>query len=291
MIQLIKQNDLDWDAWDACINQDPSGHFYPFHWYLDMVARQWDALVLGDYELVLPLVHRRKWGVIPYLFRPYGVQQLGIFGAKPVTEDITREFITSIPRSYLHKDIYFNVENQFPKDIRHNFRRTYEIPLDQSYQSIYSSYGSQIKRNLKRAEKAGLTIFENDTPDTLVLLFKRNKGKMVGLSDWHYDRMKQIMYALIYRKMGAVWSIHDDRNSPCASCFLAYTSKRMVFLFSGQEPYGQKTGAMTKLIDNAMMWAAERGGVFDFEGSDLRGLERFYKSFGADMKTYPHYRR
>jgi hypothetical protein len=291
MIRLVKQDDLDCDRWDECIKHDPSGHFYPMHWYLDMISKYWDALVYGDYEWVMPLVHKKKWGIIPYVYRPYGVQQLGVFGKHPVTEDITKAFIKAIPKNYLHKDLYFNVENPFPNDVRHNLRRTYEIPLNQSYQSIYSGYGSQVKRNLKRAEKAGLTIFENDTPDTLVLLFQRNKGKELGLNDWHYDRIKQIMYTLIYRKMGVVWSVHDERNSPVAACFLAYTPKRMVFLFSGQEPYGMENGAMTKLIDNALMWGAERGGVFDFEGSDLPGLERFYKSFGSNMKSYAHYRR
>ncbi len=291
MIKLIKQQHLDSEKWDKCVKQDPSGHFYAFHWYLDMISKYWDALVYGDYEWVMPLVYKKKWGVIPYLYRPYGVQQLGIFGKEPVTADITGVFLNAIPKTYLHKDLYFNVGNVFPKDIRHNTRRTYEISLSQSYQSIYNNYSSQIKRNLKKADKVGLNVFENDTPDTLVLLFKRNKGGEVGLSDWHYDRIKQIMYTLIYRKMGVVWSVHDERNSPVAACFIAYTSKRMVFLFSGQEPYGKDNGAMTKLIDNALMWGAERGGVFDFEGSDIPGLERFYKSFGSEMKTYPHYRR
>lgn len=291
MIRLIKQDELDWDKWDAAVRKDPAGHFYALHWYLDMIAKRWDALVYGDYQWVMPLVHNKKWGVIPYLYRPYGVQQLGIFGKDPVTEEITGAFIKAIPSKYVHRDLYFNVDNPFPANIKHRMRRTYELSLAQSYQDIYNGYSESITRKLKKAKKAQLRIFENDTPDTLILLFKNNKGNEVDFTDWHYDRMRQIMYTLIYRKMGAVWTVHDERNSPCASCFIAFTGKRMVFLFSGQDSYGRDHGALTLLIDNALMWGAERGGVFDFEGSDIPGMERYYHSFGASMREYANYRK
>ncbi|MCC5916648.1 MAG: hypothetical protein JJU02_04905 [Cryomorphaceae bacterium] len=291
MIQLIAQENLDEEKWDNCIRRDPSGHFYAYHWYLDMVAKNWDVLVYGDYEWVMPLVYNKKWGLIPYLYRPYGVQQLGIFGEEKVDEKIVRSFISAIPRKYIHRDMYFNVGNAFPKEIKHILRRTYEIDLQDSYETIYGRYHKQTLRNLKRADKAGLTILENDSPDVLVRLFRNNRGaKLSNFTEWHYGRMKQIIYTLIYRKMGSVYSVYDERNAVCASAFVAFTGKRMVFLFSGQDDYGRNHGGLTKLIDNMLMQGASRGGVFDFEGSDIPGLEEFYQRFGATERTYANYR-
>jgi hypothetical protein len=291
MIHLIKQNDLDSEKWDACVKQDSTGHFYGYHWYLDMLAPRWDALVYGDYEWVMPLVYDRKFKIIPYLYRPFGVQQLGIFGAKPTNSDLVKSFLDAIPTTYLHIDIYLNSTNRIDAP-GITFRRTYEIDLTASYERIHSEYNSQRKRDLKKAEKAGLTILENDSPDVLVRLFHDNKANDIkNFTSWHFDRIRQIMYAMIYRKMGQVVSVYDAHNAVCASGFLVSTSQRSVFLFSGQDDYGRNHGAMTKLIDHFLLYGSMRGGVFDFEGSDIPGLEEFYKSFGGKQVEYPNYRK
>lgn len=291
MIRLIKQNDLDSEKWDACIRQDPSGHFYGYHWYLDMLAPRWDALVYGNYEWVMPLVYARKFKLIPYLYRPFGVQQLGIFGLNSTDAELVKSFLDAIPSSYLHIDIYLNAANRV--DVPGiSYRRTYEIDLNKSYEKIHSEFNSQRKRDLKKSEKAGLTILENDSPEVLVRLFKDNKANEIkDFTSWHFDRIRQIIYAMIYRKMGQVVSVYDDHNAVCASGFLVSTSKRSVFLFSGQDEYGRKHGAMTMLINHFLLYGAMRGGVFDFEGSDIPGLEEFYQSFGAVCVEYPHYRK
>jgi hypothetical protein len=291
MIRLVKQDDLDTEKWDACIRKDPSGHFYPYHWYLDMLAPRWDALVYGDYEWVMPLVHARKFKLIPYLYRPFGVQQLGIFGAEPTDASLVKSFLDAIPSSYLHIDIYLNVANQVEIP-GVSYRRTYEIDLSKSYEQIHSGYNTQRKRDLKKAEKAGLTILENDSPDVLVRIFQENKAADIkNFTSWHFDRIRQIMYTMIYRKMGQVVSVYDEHNAVCASGFLASTSRRSVFLFSGQDEYGRKHGAMTKLIDHFLLYGSMRGGVFDFEGSDIPGLEEFYQSFGGVGVMYPHIKK
>lgn len=288
MIRYIEQDAVDCDKWDACIGADPSGHFYAYHWYLDMVAPKWDALVYGDYEWVMPLVYGNKYRIIPYLYRPFGVQQLGVFGAKIISESLVEEFLRAIPKKFLHMDIYLNSHNPVSDRVDVTWRRTYELSLYQSYESIYSAYGSQRIKDLKKADKAGLTIMENDSPDVLVRMFQSTIGPAkTNFSLWHYDRMRQIMYALIYRKMGQVVSVYDAQNALCASAFLVTTPKRSVFLFSAQDDFGRKHGAMTKLIDHFLLYGSMRGGTFDFEGSDLPGLEGFYKSFGSEVKTYP----
>jgi hypothetical protein len=52
--------------------------FMPNIWHLDRTAVVWDALVWGDYEFVMPLPVRKKWG-IQYVYQPLFCQQLGIF--------------------------------------------------------------------------------------------------------------------------------------------------------------------------------------------------------------------
>ena len=59
------------------------------------MAKHWDALVLGDYEAVMPLTWNKKWN-ISYLYQPPFTASLASFG-KLLTEEIVRAFIAAIP--------------------------------------------------------------------------------------------------------------------------------------------------------------------------------------------------
>src|SRR5579864_8810325 len=87
MIRYLKRPDIDTGRWDGCIHQAGNSLIYGYHYYLDhMAAGQWDALVLDDYEAVMPLPWRRKFG-IRYLYQPAFTQQLGIFSKTPIPVD------------------------------------------------------------------------------------------------------------------------------------------------------------------------------------------------------------
>ena len=56
------------------------------------MAKQWDALVLNDYEAVMPLTWNKKYG-IAYLYQPFLTAQLGVFG-KNISGELLEAFLT-----------------------------------------------------------------------------------------------------------------------------------------------------------------------------------------------------
>ena len=76
MIQYIAYNNLDYEKWDKCIIGSVNGSVYAKSWYLDIVCEQWDALVLNDYEAVMPLP--KKVGYNIYISAIY-VSAAGLF--------------------------------------------------------------------------------------------------------------------------------------------------------------------------------------------------------------------
>ena len=77
-IKYLKHNQIDKQKWDSAIENAENGLVYALSWYLDIVSPNWDALVVGDYEQVMPVTHKRKYG-IKYLIQPPFCQQLGFF--------------------------------------------------------------------------------------------------------------------------------------------------------------------------------------------------------------------
>src|SRR5215212_843413 len=101
-IQYFTQQEIDKRKWDACIGQANNGLVYGYSYYLDHMAKHWDALVLNDYEAVMPLTWNRKYGFY-YIYQPFACALLGVFG-KGVNASLLHTFLTAIPRRFKYWD-------------------------------------------------------------------------------------------------------------------------------------------------------------------------------------------
>src|SRR6187549_1394953 len=97
-IQYLSHKEIDKTKWDACIEQASNGLIYPYSFYLDAMAKHWDALVLNDYEAIMPLTWNRKYGFY-YLYQPAFTASLGIFGSQ-VNEHLVSSFLDAIPLKF-----------------------------------------------------------------------------------------------------------------------------------------------------------------------------------------------
>ncbi|MEJ2595163.1 MAG: GNAT family N-acetyltransferase [bacterium] len=288
MIRYVKYQDIDETAWDKCIRKSFNGLVYAYSWYLDIVHDEWDALVEGDYERVMPLTGNRKWG-ISYLFQPYFVQQLGVFSKNLLTPEITGDFLKNIPAHYRYIDIRMNSFNKVDDEgFTVFYHKNHLLDLINSYEKIAARYSTQTKRNLKNSGKYKLTLMKNIKPESIVKLFRENRGK--GLAKWsdrHYSILRTLMYAAIYKGMGVAYGVFSERNELCAGTFFLKSKNRLIFLFSGADEAARQNSAMTFLIDSVIRAYARHQVVLDFEGSDNPQLARFYRGFGASEITYP----
>ena len=81
MIHYVKREDLEVEKYNNCIENSIQSRIYAFSWYLDIIADNWDVLVQDDYEAVMPVPFRRKFGV-NYVYPPFWLLELGLFSLK-----------------------------------------------------------------------------------------------------------------------------------------------------------------------------------------------------------------
>src|SRR6187431_1007687 len=97
-IQYLSHKEIDKTKWDACIEQASNGLIYPYSFYLDSMSKHWDALVLNDYEAVMPLTWNKKYGFY-YLYQPAFTASLGVFG-KSLTKEVIEDFVSMFPSKF-----------------------------------------------------------------------------------------------------------------------------------------------------------------------------------------------
>ena len=289
MIKLIKHDQVDEVKWNKCIRSAFNGLIYAYTWYLDIVHGEWDALVENDYERVMPLTRRKKWG-FNYLLQPYFVQQLGVFSKSLLTPAKTMEFLANVPGEYRVWDIRLNSFNKLAEDSNYEViqHANHLLDLINTHEKINRKYSGQTKRNLRNSSKHTLTLLKNIKPETIIDLFRSYRGKKLGKwRERHYAVLKNLMYASIYKGSGVAYGVFNEFNELDAGAFFLKSKNRLIFLFSGTSEIARKNSAMTFLIDAVIREYAGRQVVLDFEGSDDPQLARFYKGFGAKRITYP----
>jgi len=289
MIQYLTHNSIDRAKWDETVTS--SGLIYPQSWYLDIVHPYWEALVLDDYEAVMPLTGGKKFGV-RYLYQPFFVQQLGVFSKFPTSFENHDDFLKAIPSRFRFAEIRLNEQNAFVENAQiFGWHRNVVLDLNRDYDTIRAHYHSNTKRNLSKAESHDLQLVDNADLKQIVVLFRDNRGASIGIwGEAEYATLINLGEASIRR--GAAFTLGVTENGSdellCGALFMK-TDKRVIFLFSGNSAAGKERQAMTFLLDRVIQKYVHQPMIFDFEGSDDDNLARFYLGFGGEERPYPSY--
>ena len=107
-IILVKNEDINRKKWDSTVSKSMCNALFGYTWYLDLVCRDWDALVTQDYRMVMPIpIFSNKYPLMnQYLF------WTGIYSADVVSPKMAETFISLIPDSYNH--LYLNLNKFCP---------------------------------------------------------------------------------------------------------------------------------------------------------------------------------
>ncbi len=280
MIHYIANNNLDYEKWDKCIIGSVNSTFYAKSWYLDIVCEQWDALVLNDFEAVMPLPKRKKWGVI-YIYQPFMCQQLGVFHKQE--RYCVDDFILAIPKEISHFNINLNTHNSSTISVLKS-NVNYLLSLDKDINELRTNYSKSHLKNLKRAKKNNLSIAT--VPDSAEQFSKKKRLFASSfMKAKQFDLELKIINTSLKLGKGEIFSVEGSQGN-CCSVFVINDDKRLYLLSSYSNEEGKRKSAYFFLLDYIFSLEKFRGFVFDFEGSNIQGIAQRNKGFGARPTTY-----
>lgn len=285
--RFVSHDAIDKEKWDRRITEAPNGLIYAYSWYLDAMSSQWNALIKGDYEWVMPLSARKKWG-IKYLYQPPFVAQGGLFGSG-LNAGMMEEAINAIPDRYRLVEISLNEGNALvPASESIRFHANYLLPLQDDYEVIREGYRKNTRRELNQASKLE---FKTDIPLTrLVELGMARMSPRTRLTKKDFEAFTNLFETAAAKGMAKSFGVYqDNRLLSSAACFSSH--QRLYYVLAGNEESSRETHASHFLIDRIIRLYAGTNLTFDFEGSNLPGIAFFFENFGASRTIYPVIRR
>ena len=285
-IKYLQHNEIDQRKWDACIANAPNGLIYCYSFYLDCMANHWDALVLGDYDVVMPLTWNKKYGFY-YLYQPAFTASSGIFG-KNLNESLIDDFINAIPQKFKLIEISLNYGNIFSSPPPFLVRSSnYILPLDKSYEELYKSFRENHKRNIAKALQLGCNVNKEISIVEIIRLNQEQLKHVDGTKPGDYPNFRKLYELLKTKGQAKTYGIIDSKNKILASAVFFFSHNRAYYIMVGNHPDGKTIGASHALIDAFIKDHAGQNWILDFEGSDIRNLAFFYEGFGATFEIYP----
>lgn len=274
-------------------------------WWLDAVASDaWDVVFCekdGNILASMPFVIKKKFG-LNLLSMPTLTQHLGPW-VRPTTgkmskrlsyeKDVLTELASHIlARQFDHFDSNwsFTQSNWLPfywAGFKQSTRYTYALEDLSCQDALWSQFQDNIRREIRKAEgrfmlKVRTDLAAEDFFNLNNLVFKR-QGMSIPYS---LDLVKRIDAACAERNSRAILIAEDENGRRHAGVYMVWDKHSAYYLMGGGDPELRNSGAASLCMWEAIKLASTVTARFDFEGSMLEPVERFFRAFGASQVPY-----
>ena len=285
-IVLLSNQQIDKKRWDETMESSQNGIVYGYSWYLDAVFPNWTALVSEDYSYIFPITSNRKFG-LSYWYSPIYTMQLGVFSKNEITDEVLNLFYKLLPNSIISFDFSVNSKiQQIPDGFTTYIKTCQYIDLTSSYTELEKVYSTNLKRNLKKANKANLRIEQSHDVASVVSMFRTYRGESLeNTTEKDYEILYNLIQHSLFVQKGKIFQVYLEQEL-LASCFFSYTNNRIIYHKGGVNSKGKKIGAMHFLIDYLLQENEQTNYIFDFGGSSIPSVKQFNCNFSKSEYTY-----
>jgi len=261
MIRHLKNSEIDRTRWDELV-MSWSGQPYALSWWLDVVSPGWEALVKDDYEAVMPLPVKRRFG-LRYLVQPRFCQQLGVFGQREIPD-----FLHAIP--YVSYDFNINFRNNHPI---HCFKPHVNYIINNVSKFDYNTV-----RNIRKADRC---LDYREISASAFISFWRQENSRFG--DIYAEMLKNLLAESQNRDMAMLIGAFFE-GKMVSAIFTILTNERIVLLAPVSNEEGKRLRAMFGIVSYIIK--DNHNKIIDCEGSMLPGVARFYRGLGGQEQNY-----
>lgn len=271
--------------------------------WLDAVC-QWEAIVYqkgADVWGVWPLPITEQAGfrritqpyLTPYLgpvvFYPEGQKYTSKLAHE---KEVLAELIKQLP-DYASLEVRClpSLTNGLPffwANIAQTTRYTYVLNHLEDTGAVFANFRDNVRREVRKAEKALNVVAATSISPLWELKTASYQTKKQALP-FGFAWVEGLHQLLQQQGWGQVLEARDATGNLHAAIWLVHDHQTMYYLLGAANPAQNNSGAMSLLLWQGIQLAAQKGLEFNFEGSMIPAIERFFSAFGGNLTPYHHF--
>lgn len=272
-------------------------------WWLDIVCGKinWDVLLIeqkGQMQAALPfyIPHSRIISMPPY------TQSMGPWFAAEADDTkyttllgkrqtICKQFTDQL-QSYPHflQNFSYQVTDWLPfywEGYKQTTRYTYLLENIRDPEAIWANMSPNIRRNITKAKsKYQITIQKGIPVDDFLKVQSMTFERQHTTNKADINVLKQLIETCRKQNQGDLWGGYDTEGQLHAAAFIVWQNSSAYYLAGGGNPELRESGAHSLVLWEGIQYVSQFTHLFDFEGSMLPGVERFFREFGAKQTPY-----
>lgn len=298
---LIDLNSVAESRSSAPVAFHTSYNLFQEPWWLDAVAEgDWGEVAVkrgGQVAARLPFVRKKKLGrtmllqprLTPFLGPWLRTSSAKLTNRLAEEKELMQELIEALPQSDIFRQTFApEVTNWLPfywRGFSQTTRYTYRLPELSDLAGLWNGVRENIRREIRKAKKN--VVVRNDLDidcfaRVWALTFER-QGARLPVS---IELLHRLELACEKRDCRRMFFAEDAQGRIHAAAYLVWDSDCAYYLMGGGDPTLRNSGAGSLVLWEAIAFASTVSRQFDFEGSMLESVERFFRAFGGRPVTF-----
>lgn len=287
----------------ALCSQEPSIPLFSQAWWLDaVVGDAWDVALLEQEGIIaasLPYTISTRLGLTligqPILTPNLGpwLRSGGARSARRLAKEkkLLQGLYQLLPAfSQYNQNWYCERTNWLPlywMGYEQSTRYTYRIEQLEDLEAVWSGFDTNIRSDIRKAEKKfSLQVRTDCSIESFLALNKKVFERQSLAVPYSQDVVRAIYAAAQSQKACKLFVAVDEQGRQHAGVFILWDSNSAYYLLGGGDPDLRNSGATSLCMWRAIQFAATVTKKFDFEGSMIEPVERFFRGFGATQAPY-----
>ena len=264
----------------------------------------WDVVLIEKKERIiacLPYLYIKR-----YLFTIFGMPQLTqILGpwlrpssakyANQLAEqkDLMTALIEKLPAfSCFSQNFHYSITNWLPfywQGFSQTTRYTYVLEEISVTSKIWDGMLPKIRTDIKKAQnRFGLKVCTDLGIDTFLTINEKTFSKQGMQLPYSKNFVKRLDKACKEHNARKIFFAKDSDGRIHAAVYIVWDENSAYYLMGGSDPKLRNSGANSLCMWEAIKFASAVTQKFDFEGSMIESVERFFRAFGAKQVPYFH---
>ena len=165
------------------------------------------------------------------------------------------------------------------------------LALNTDYAAIQKKYSISHRRNIAKAQKAGLLFVENGDLKAFQKFYLENVNRTKeNFKAKHEKIFKKLTQVLLTQNRANIFEVCNAGGDLLAAALIIAHKTRLIGIINTSSEKGKKTGASHFLFDQIIKKFSNSAFTLDFEGSSVATIARFYEGFGAEQEVFYNYK-
>jgi hypothetical protein len=247
----------------------------------------------------MPYVQSKRYG-FTFLGQPALTQTLGPWlretGGKSSTKlaqhkDWLQELIAQLPPfDHFTQNWHWQMSNWLPfywAGFQQTTRYTYILQELSDEQELWQGLQENIRREIKKAgNRLQLRVRDDLAVDDFLVLNRMTFARQDMALPYTEAFVHKLDQACVARQARKIFIAEDEQGRRHAGVYIVWDGNSAYYLMGGGDPALRNSGATSLCMWEAIKFAATVTQRFDFEGSMIEPVEKFFRAFGAQPTPY-----